>query len=496
MADIGPPSIKDVSDFTDVIANHPVEAVVSLALLTAVALVIGYTSKLPTAFMSVVVFLVLGFLLVAGSFGVYRLFGSSSEDTAVVFGFKLADDTIRLESVALNTYIGGVDGDAFRRRVLFRSKDGAGDWVNVRTTRVCSSNELDGCPPAEFKLPVWLLLKAGEARHFRDGGAGTGVVVTAADDESKNCTVFAEPKPTVKPRTYSGPDLCPTARPKLITDRSGMGSWLIGTAWAQSPGEPQQLAAVRAKLASPDAKVRTEGRADLQKASNAAELLGAIVAEPVSGPNRDRAVANALIAGIYIGDDKWQAVSPATRTRIIELLADKDELVSRYAKSVLRRYADDDIRAKVKAAAQAASGEQKTKLTVALADIEYNLGVVRLVEARSARTDPAKWQAALDLFKSGLAEGNALPDSGKHQPDVMKNHFGVALAVADKWSMLGPGEPVPADIKRGFEKFLASAGSDYPYSEQVDAATCTTKIATTASAQYSKDLGACLKYFR
>jgi len=68
--------------------------------------------------------------------------------------------------------------------------------------------------------------------------------------------------------------------------------------------------------------------------------------------------------------------------------------------------------------------------------------------------------------------------------------------VADKWSMLGPGEPVPADIKKGFEKFLASAGSDYPYSEQVDAATCTTKIAATASAQYAKDLGVCLKYFR
>jgi len=494
MADIGPPSIKDVADFADAIASHPTEAVVSLVLLTAVAFVIGYTSKLPTAIMSVVVFLVLGFLLFAGSFGVYRLFGPSSEDTAVVFGFKLADDTIRLESVALNTYIGGVDGDTFRRRVLFRSKDGAGDWVNVRTTRVCSSNELDGCPPAEFKLPVWLL-KDGEARHFRDGGAGTGVVVSLPDP-SKNCTVFAEPKPAVKPRTYSGPDLCPAVRPKVISDRSGVGSWLIGTAWAQSPGEPQQLAAVRAKLASPDAKVRNEGRADLQKASNAAELLGAIVAEPASGPNRDRAVANALIAGIYIGDDKWQAVSPATRARIIELLTDNDELVSRYAKSVLRRYADDDIRAKVKAAAQAASGGQKTKLTVALADIEYNLGVVRLVEARSARTDPAKWQAALDLFNSGITEGRALPDSGKQQPDVMKNHFGAALAVADKWSMLGPGAPVPADIKKSFEKFLASAGSDYPYSEQVDAATCTTKIATTASAQYAKDLGVCLKYFR
>src|SRR5215471_3600868 len=118
MADIGPPSIKDVADFADVIASHPTEAVVSLVLLTAVAFVIGYTSKLPTTIMSIVVFLVLGFLLFAGTFGVYRLFGSSSDDTAVVFGFKLPDGTIRVESVALNTYVGGVDGDALRHRVL------------------------------------------------------------------------------------------------------------------------------------------------------------------------------------------------------------------------------------------------------------------------------------------------------------------------------------------------------------------------------------------
>ena len=497
MADTTVPSIKDVSDFAEVIAAHPAAGITAFILLLAAAILIGIKSTLPTVVTSIVTFVVLGFELAAGGYAIYKVFPSANVDTDIVFKLKLADETIRLESVALNTYIGGVDGEKTWRRVLFRSKDAQGDWVSIRTTRVCPPNEVDGCPAADFSLPVWLL-RAGEARHFRDTGSGTGVVVFPGEP-LKNCTVFPDPKPSEKPKTYGGPNLCPASPP---SQRSGSlirpGSWWIGTAWAADPAAtPSSLAAVRPKLASTDAKVREDGRLELQKASNAAALLAELIAEPAGSETRNRVVANALIAAIYFGDEKWKDVTAPTKNRIMALLTDSDDLVSRYAKSVLRRYPEDAILAQVRTAAGSATGADKKKLAIALSDIEYNVGVMRLQEARTGKTDAGKWQATAAAFQAGVAAGQGLPGAGKSEPDVTKNFFGLALSTADKWSNARPAGMTTAQVKDAFAHFLGAIEQEsYPYSEQIEAANCVKNIAAAGDAPFDKSLGECLKFFR
>ena len=270
----------------------------------------------------------------------------------------------------------------------------------------------------------------------------------------------------------------------------------MATAWADERSTPADLAVVRKKLASTDPKIRTEGRVELQKASNAAELLDKILAEP-AGKERDRIVANALIAAIYFGDDRWKDVTAATKARIMALLTDRDDLVSRYAKSVLRRYPEVGILADVKAAAASSTGEEKAKLVIAASDIEYNLGVTRLQEARVDPNDAAKWQAVQDTFQQGIQSARSLPGGGKQNPDVTKNYFGLALSTADKWSTAKPATMAPPQVTAAFSEFLEVVDrSSYPFAEQIEAATCVTKIGTSAEAQYEKSLGECLKFFR
>src|SRR4051812_18715089 len=148
MADTSLPSMKDVADFTDLIANHPGPAIAAFALLAGVALLIGLTSKLPTVTTTIVALVLLASLVAAGGFTIYRVMvdPATDADTSVVFKFKLADETIRLESTALNTYVGAVEGTSTQRRMLFRVKDGAGKWAAIRTTRICPPNEADACP--------------------------------------------------------------------------------------------------------------------------------------------------------------------------------------------------------------------------------------------------------------------------------------------------------------------------------------------------------------
>jgi hypothetical protein len=270
----------------------------------------------------------------------------------------------------------------------------------------------------------------------------------------------------------------------------------MGTAWAKDASGPADLAAVRKKLASADSKIRAEGRVDLQKASNAVALLDRLLAEP-AGKERDRIVTNALIAAIYFGDDKWKEATAVTKATIMALLVDKDELVSRYAKSVLRRYPDVGLLAQVKAAAEQATGDDRTKLTVAVSDIEYNLGVTRLQEARADRGDATKWQTAQETFQQGIKSGQSLPGGGKQEPDVTKNYFGLALSTADRWAAAKPGTMAPTEVTVAFAKFLDMVDKEpYPFAEQIEAASCVTKIGATAVAQYEKSLGECLKFFR
>jgi hypothetical protein len=204
-----------------------------------------------------------------------------------------------------------------------------------------------------------------------------------------------------------------------------------------------------------------------------------------------------LIAAIYFGEDKWKDATAATKATIMALLIDKDELVSRYAKSVLRRYPDAGLLAQVKAAAEQATGDNRTKLTVAMSDIEYNLGVTRLQEARADRNDATKWQTAQQTFQQGIKSGQSLPGGGKQEPDVTKNYFGLALSTADKWAAAKPGTMAPTEVTVAFAKFLDVVDKEpYPFAEQIEAASCVTKIGTTAVAQYEKSLGECLKFFR
>jgi hypothetical protein len=504
MSDAAVPSGKDLADFAALVAEHKEAAVAAFVLMAFVSILIGVTSKLPTWAAFIVAFLTLLFLGGAGGYAVYRVIPDPNMDTAVMFKLKLADDSIRIESFALNTYVGGVEGEATQRRVLYRGKDDPADWAGIRMTRICPPSEENGCPSADFKFPVWLL-PASEARHFRDQGSGTGIVVShkvAVEGGVQSCTVFPDPKPNVKPKTYIGPDLCATARPpksppsaKRVDIQPRSGSWWVTAAWASDT--PVKLVDVRAKLASTNTRTRAEGRMELQKAANAGELLGRVLQEPAGSEERDRIVANALIAAIYFGDDKWKEVSAVTKEKIAVLLIDKDELVSRYAKSVLRRYPEESVLAKVREAVKSADGDQKRKLMIAVSDIEYNLGVVRLQEARASKTDMNKWQTAQDTFLTGIASGKSVSEAGKQVPDVTKNYFGLALSTADKWSTTKPSTMAPPQVTAAFSEFLEVVDQkSYPFAEQIEAATCVTKIGTSAEAQYEKSLGECLKFFR
>ena len=494
MADISLPSMKDVEAFTGLITDHPGEAIAAFVLLAGVAILIGVTSKLPTGWAFTIALPILLLLVAAGGFAIYRIMPSQELDTAVVFKFKLADETIRVESTALNTYVGAVDGTTNQRRMLFRVKDEPGKWAAIRTARICPPSEADACPQSEYTLPVWLI-RSGIAQHFRDDGPGARIVVVFQADPSRNCTIFPEPRPSAKPKNYGGPDLCKPEE-NHAENQTRPGFWWMATAWADERSTPADLVVVRKKLASIDPKIRAEGRVELQKASNAAELLDKILGEP-AGKERDRIVANALIAAIYFGDDRWKDVTAATKARIMALLTDRDDLVSRYAKSVLRRYPEVGILADVKAAAASATGEEKAKLVIAASDIEYNLGVTRLQEARADRNDAAKWQTVQDTFQQGIQSARSLPDGGKQDPDVTKNYFGLALSTADKWSTTRPSTMAPPQVTAAFSEFLEVVDrKSYPFAEQIEAATCVTRIGTSAEAQYEKSLGECLKFFR
>jgi hypothetical protein len=496
MADITIPSMKDVETFTNLIAAHPGEAIAAFALLAGVAILIGITSKLSTIWAFVVALPILLLLVVGGGYAIYRIVPEPNHDTAVVFKLVLADKDFHAESRAVTTYVGGVDGDSSVRRMIFRAKDDPSDpgaWAKIRVMRTCLPNEPDRCISTDYRLPVWAL-RAAEVKQMLDDGPGTRMVLTYAD--SKLCTVFPGAGQTAKPANYSGPDVCASAAPATDRADSRWGSWWISTAWAEE-GDQVKASEIRAKLASADPRIRGEGRTDLQKASNAAELLDQLLAVPKGDEVRDRVLANALIAAIYFGDDKWTTVTTATKTKIMALLVDNDELVSRYAKSVLRRYPEENILAQVKAAAAVATGDNKTKLTIAVSDIEYNLGVTRLLAARASKTDMGKWSATADTFSAGLEFGKVLVADGKLEPDVAKNYFGLALSTADFWSNVKGGSLAAPQVKAAFSKFLAEVDAErYPFAAQVQAATCVTKIDTTDDGQFEKGLGNCLKFFR
>jgi hypothetical protein len=496
MADITVPSIKDVESFTNLIAAHQGEAIAAFALLAGVAILIGITSKLSTIWAFFVALPILLMLVGGGGYAIYRIVPDPNYDTAVVFKLELANKDFHAESRAVTTYVGGTDGDTSVRRMIFRAKDDPSDsgaWAKIRVMRTCLPNEADRCITTDYRLPVWAL-RAAEVKQILDDGPGTRMVLAYGD--SKLCTVFPGAVQTAKPENYPGPDVCSPTAP--VTDRadSRWGSWWVSSAWAEE-GSPAGLNEIRAKLASADPRIRGEGRTDLQKAPNATELLDRLLAEPKDNEARERIVANALITAIYFGDDKWKTVTVATKTKIMTLLVDKDELVSRYAKSVLRRYPEESILGQVKTAAAVATGNDKTKLTIAVSDIEYNLGITRLREARVSKTDMGKWKATADTFSAGLESGKVLVADGKLEPDVSKNYFGLALSTADQWSNAKTGSLAAAQVKEAFSKFLTEVDVErYPFAEQVQAAACITKIATTNDAEFEKSLGTCLKFFR
>jgi len=494
MADTAVPSMKDVESFTNLIAAHPGEAITAFVLLSVVAILIGVTSKLPTGWATMIALPLLLLLVGAGGFAIYRIVPSPNSDTAVVFKLALANKEFRAESRAVNTYVGGVDGDETVRRMIFRAKDDPADpgvWAKIRLARTCPPDEPERCVVTDYRLPVWAL-RSAEVQHIPDEGPGARMVLSS---NSTTCTVFPGSDQTAKPKNYAGPNLCLANAPSLDRADNRWGSWWISTAWAAD--RPENLQAVRDKLASVDPAIRGEGRVDLQKARNAAELLDLLVAEPKGDAVRDRVVANALISAIYFGDEKWKTVQAPTKTRIMALLVDQDVLVSRYAKSVLRRYPEDDVLARVKIAATTATGDDKKKLIVAASDIEYNLGVTRLEEARADKSNKAKWKRTLDTFNAALEVGNALPDNGKQEPDVMKNYFGLALSMADEWSNIKSGKLASAEIKSAFSRFMNEIDpAQYPFTDQVKAASCVTAIGTTDDSQFEKSLGGCLKFFR
>jgi hypothetical protein len=500
MADVALPSMDDVRDFTGLITDNPGPAIAAFVLLVLVALLVGWGSKMSTVWASLLALIALVFLVGAGAFAVYRVVPQSDTDTAIVFKFGLEDHNVRVESRAINTYVGGVDGLATRHRMIFRPKDESGEVASIRVTRMCPLNEADACPPAEYDLPTWLLSRA-EVRHFRNDGPGARVIVEY-NGRAEKCTIFAGPRQAEKPKNYSGPDLCPLKEPQITAKKDQQqgalvpGGWRwISTAWAADG--PTGLKEIRSKLASDDPKGRAEGRTDLQKASNAAELLAALVAEPRSNGQRDRIVANALIAAIYFGDEKWATVTTQTKTAIRELLIDADDLVSRYARSVLRRYPEEAILQQVKASAAAAQGKDRDKLVIATSDIEYNLGVVRLRDARAGKADMQKWAMAINTFDAGIETGKALAGDGKQDPDIAKNYFGLALTKADKWTNVTLADASSKEVKDAFTKFLAEIDRGrYPFTDQVAAAACVANIVEAERAQFEQRLGTCLAFFR
>jgi hypothetical protein len=501
MADIAQPSIQDVESFAKLLAGeHPAETMVAFVLLFLVACVIGWTSKMSTGWTALLALIVLLFLVGAGGYAVYQIVPGANTDTAVLFKFNLEDHNARVESRAINTYVGGNDGTATRHRMIFRAKDETGRAASIRVTRPCPPNEADGCLPAEYNLPVWLLNRA-EVWHFRNDGPGARVIVEYRDS-TERCTIFAGPPQATKPKNFNGPDLCPVKEPPVAAKKDQQtgaltprGLFGISTAWAADG--PTELQEIRGKLASDDAKVRADGRIDLQKAPKAADLLAALLAEPKSSSQRDRIVANALITAIYFGDDKWPTVTPQTKTMIRELLVDRNDLVSRYARSVLRRYPEEGILQQVKTAAGATQDEvARNKLVIAASDIEYNLGVVRLRDARTEKNDMEKWTAAIDAFDAGIKTGDTLGD-GRREPDVAKNYFGLALTQADKWTNVKTAGTSSKQVKDAFSKFLTEIDrQQYPYTDQVAASDCVVSLREPEDAQFEQGLGKCLVFFR
>ena len=144
--------------------------------------------------------------------------------------------------------------------------------------------------------------------------------------------------------------------------------------------------------------------------------------------------------------------------------------------------------------AKSASGDDKKKLTIAAADIGYNLGVVRLKDARAQKTDAARWKAALDTFRSSAEFGQSALGGGRSDADILKNYFGVALTTADQRLLPKARTPSPDDIKTVFALFASKIDSKtYAYREQADVADCVARLATGAT--FDSDLEQCLTFF-
>jgi hypothetical protein len=486
------PSVKDIKDFASAVAVNPGPTVLAAILLSALSILAGLVLKVSGPVKSAIAIVLVVAVLGAGGYVLYQVVPTKETDTAFKFGLQLASQDFHAESRALNTYVGGVEGEATNHRILFRDKD-SGNSVNAKLAVIggCTDKNRDECVATAYSLPV-AKVRTGASQHFVNDGPGSRIVVLQ-NDPSKNCTVFPDPPPSSKPKNYSGPDLCAVTMITSNQPRWWDVAW-ISTAWAQEV--PPTFETVRVKLASPDVAVRAKGRADLQKAADAASLLDRLISEP-PGDLRGRIVSNALIAGIYFGDDKWPSVTANTKTKIVGLLTDGDASVARYAKSVLRRYPEEAVLKQVSDAAAAATGEARNQLVVAASDIQYNLGVTKLTEARADAGNQASWLATLGAFHDGIKKGSVLTGDAAKDPDITKNYFGLALSTADNWSKAKPANIDSAKVRDTFVQFQAVVDpASYPYTEQVQAAKCVTNIPAVEDKKFDAQLGECLKFFR
>jgi hypothetical protein len=499
------PRIEDVDQFWRMLRDAPAAAIVALILLFAVGLLAGAYKGLPRLLKSSIGAGSALTILILLAVGIYKLLFANSEIfvdfTLTPARYQPAEPSQHaylaiIESESENTFIGISMGNS-NFKMLWRDKTNLAGSAEFGLKNCPPGHALD-CQVIDYSVPT-LLLSSAKLKHHTNSGAGENLTLSWAGED---CAIFPLPHPFSAPANYTG-KVCEMAKPrKTVTPSLSFGWWqLISQAWAQEPSG--SLEAIHSKLASETAAERSQGRLELQKAPNAPELLDSLVTAPANrGLFEDRVIANALVSAIYFGDEKWKTVSKGTKEKIIALLRDKDQMVATYAKSVLRRYPEEWILDDVKTQASSATGEIKRKLLIALSDIEYNLGVVRLREARDAKTDDAKWAKTIELFQRGAAVGaSTVGDramSISRFPDVQKNYFGLALATADKWTFATEfGGVEPRDITARFKEFLTAAGDKYAYVEQTDAATCVANLNTTLpETEFKNKLAECLRFFR